>query len=225
LRIETPNPARVRYVTRCALSPVAFRPRWARIRSYTGFYSGRRTEKLTQALASKIDVLALTGSQAHAQCGPLAEILIACVDGGASVGFMAPLGREKAESYWHDVADRVGRGERVLVVAQERPNGKPIGTVQILLQQPENQPHRADVAKMLVHPVARRRGIGGQLLRFAEDAARSAKKTLLVLDTATGGDAERLYEHLGWLRVGVIPNYALLPGGKPCGTTVLYKHL
>jgi GNAT superfamily N-acetyltransferase len=180
---------------------------------------------LTQALASKIEVVALTGSQAHAQCGALAEILIACVHGGASVSFMAPLAREKAESFWHGVADSVGRGERVLVVAQERRSGRPIGTVQILLQQPENQPHRADVAKMLVHPKARRRGIGGQLLRFVEDAARAANKTLLVLDTETGGDAERLYEHLGWRRVGVIPNYALSPDGKFCDTTVFYKCL
>jgi GNAT superfamily N-acetyltransferase len=180
---------------------------------------------LTQALATNIEVLALTGSQAHAQCGALAEILIACVHGGASVSFMAPLAREKAESFWHGIADSVERGERVLAVARERRNGRLVGTVQILLQQPENQPHRADVAKMLVHPEARRLGIGAQLLRFAEDAARAASKTLLVLDTATGGDAERLYERSGWLRAGVIPNYALSPDGKPCDTTVFYKRL
>jgi GNAT superfamily N-acetyltransferase len=89
----------------------------------------------------------------------------------------------------------------------------------------ENQPHRADLAKMLVHPEARRRGIGAQLLHFAEAAARSARKTLIVLDTASGGDAERLYERLGWIRVGVIPDYALLPDGRPCGTTIFYKRL
>jgi GNAT superfamily N-acetyltransferase len=180
---------------------------------------------LTQSPANEIELLALTATQAHSQCGALAEILIACVQGGASVSFMAPLARDKAESFWHGVADSVGRGERVLVIAQEREGGRVAGTVQILLQQPENQPHRADVSKMLVHPEARRRGIGTLLLRFVEDAARAANKTLLVLDTATGGDAERLYERSGWLRAGVIPNYALLPDGKPCATTVFYKQL
>jgi GNAT superfamily N-acetyltransferase len=96
---------------------------------------------------------------------------------------------------------------------------------QILLKQPENQPHWADLAKMLVHPDARRRRIGAQLLGFAEHAALSANKTLLVLDTATGGDAERLYERLGWIRVGVIPDYALSPDGRLCGTTIFYKRL
>jgi GNAT superfamily N-acetyltransferase len=138
---------------------------------------------------------------------------------------MAPLARDKAESFWHSVADSIERGERVLVVAEERGSERVVGTVQILLKQPENQPHRADLAKMLVHPEARRRGIGAQMLRFAEDAARSASKSLLVLDTATGSDAERLYERLGWVRVGVIPDYALSPDGRPCGTTIFYKPL
>jgi GNAT superfamily N-acetyltransferase len=172
-----------------------------------------------------VEVVALTGIEAHAQSGALAEVLIACVNGGASVSFMAPLARDKAESFWHTVADSVQRGERVLVAAREPGSARIVGTVQVLLKQMENQPHRADLAKMLVHPEARRRGIGGQLLRFAEDAARWASKTLLVLDTATGGDAERLYERLGWVRVGVIPDYALWPDGRPCSTTFFYKRL
>jgi len=176
-------------------------------------------------LATDADIIALTGSEAHAQCGALAEILIACVTGGASVSFMAPLARDKAESFWHSVADSVERGERMLVAAKDPRSAKLVGTVQILLRQMENQPHRAEVAKMLVHPEARRRGIGAKLLRFAEAAARSASKTLLVLDTASGGDAERLYERLGWVRVGVIPDYALLPDGRPCATTIFYKRL
>src|SRR5512136_1153297 len=104
---------------------------------------------------SEIDVVALTGSEAHAQCGALAEILIACVNGGASVSFMAPLARDKAESFWHGVADSVARGERALLVAKERGSAKLVGTVQVVLKQMENQPHRADLAKMLVHPEIR----------------------------------------------------------------------
>jgi len=180
---------------------------------------------LLPGLASGVDLIALTAGEARAQCGPMAEILIACVNGGASVSFMAPLARDKAESFWHSVADSVERGERMLVAAKERSSGRLVGTVQILLKQSENQPHRADLAKMLVHPEARRRGIGAQLLRFAEDAARSAGKTLLVLDTETGSEAERLYERLGWLRAGIIPDYALSPGGRLCGTTIFYKPL
>jgi ribosomal protein S18 acetylase RimI-like enzyme len=100
-----------------------------------------------------------------------------------------------------------------------------IGTVQILLATPPNQPHRADVAKLLVHRSARRRGVASLLMLHAERAALAAKKTLLVLDTVTGSPAERLYRRLGWSTVGVIPNYALFPDGRPCDTTVFFKHL
>lgn len=99
------------------------------------------------------------------------------------------------------------------------------GTVQLVLDQPENQPHRADLAKMLVHPRARRRGLGAALMGAAEQMARDCGKTLLVLDTVTGGDAERLYARLGWVRVGVIPDHALLSRGGLTGTTVFYRSL
>lgn len=174
---------------------------------------------------SGIEIVALTASEARAQGGALAEILIACVNGGASVSFMIPLARDKAESFWRSVADSLEEGERILLVARERNSAKLMGTVQVQLKQTENQPHRAELVKMLVPPEARRCGIGAQLMRCAEDAARAAGKTLLVLDTATGGDAERLYERLGWMRVGVIPNYALWPDGRPCNTTIFYKCL
>ncbi len=183
------------------------------------------TDDLLPVLTNEADLVLLTGAEAHAQSAALAEILIACVNGGASVSFLAPLSPEKADVFWRGVADSVERGERVLAVAKERRSGKLVGTVQVLLKQPENQPHRADLAKMLVHPDARCRGVGSQLLRFAEDAARSANKSLAVLDTATGSDAERLYERLGWVRAGVIPDYALLPDGRPCSTTIFYKRL
>ena len=158
-----------------------------------------------------------------AQVEGLADVLIDCVAGGASVSFMHPLSRERAVAFWKTVARGVAAGERVLLVAED---GLGIcGTVQLALDLPENQPHRADLAKMLVHRRARRRGLGAALMRAAEDAARECRRTLLVLDAVTGGDAARLYERLGWVRVGDIPGYALMPTGEPCGTTVYYRDL
>ena len=154
----------------------------------------------------------------------LAELLIACVDGGASVSFMHPLGRDRAEMFWRGVADGAARGDRVLLVAEDGA-GTVVGTVQVLLSMPENQPHRGEIAKLLVHPSARRRGIAAALMAAADQAALAEGKTLLVLDTVTGGDAERLYPRLGWQRCGVIPDYALWPRGGFCSTTVFYKPL
>lgn len=151
----------------------------------------------------------------------LADVLLDCVEGGASVGFMLPLPRETAVAFWQGVLAGVGRGERILLVAEEADTGAVVGTVQVVVALPDNQPHRADVAKMQVHRRARRRGLGEALMRAAEAAAREAGKTLLVLDTVTGSDAERLYARLGWRRCGVIPGYALWPAGcatRPCST-------
>jgi GNAT superfamily N-acetyltransferase len=152
----------------------------------------------------------------------LSDVLIDCVEGGASVSFMLPISRTTADSFWRGVAAGVARGERIVLVAEDATGI--VGTVQIILAQPENQPHRADIAKMLVHRRARRRGVGAAILAAAEDAARSAGKTLLVLDTASG-DAERLYAKLGWQRCGVIPGYALWPQGGLCDTTFFYRAL
>jgi ribosomal protein S18 acetylase RimI-like enzyme len=157
-----------------------------------------------------------------AQIEELATVLIDCVDGGASVSFMHPLSRERAVAFWRRVAQGVAAGERALIVAQDA--GGICGTVQLVLDQPENQPHRAELSKMLVHRRARRQGLGAALMRAAEAAARDCGKTLLVLDTAND-EAERLYERLGWTRVGVIPDYALLPHGGLCRTTVYYRSL
>jgi GNAT superfamily N-acetyltransferase len=160
--------------------------------------------------------------EADALVEPLAEVLLDCVAGGASVSFMSPLPRERALAFWQAVADGVRRGERLLLVGEAQ-TGRIDGTVQLVLAQPDNQPHRADLAKMLVHRRARRRGLARALLAAAEQAARHEGKTVLVLDTVTGGDAERLYERAGWQRVGVIPNYALMPDGRPCATTYFHK--
>ncbi|HWP76096.1 MAG TPA: GNAT family N-acetyltransferase [Methylomirabilota bacterium] len=157
-----------------------------------------------------------------AQIDGLADVLIDCVEGGASVSFMHPLARERAVAFWRRVGRGVAAGERALLVAEDARGV--CGTVQLVLEQPENQPHRAELSKMLVHRRARRQGLGAALMRAAEDAARECGKTLLVLDTASV-DAERLYERQGWVRVGVIPDFALLPHGGLCGTTVYYRNL
>lgn len=153
----------------------------------------------------------------------LSDVLIDCVEGGASVSFMRPLSRTRADAYWHSIAASVARGERVLLAAEEV-TGAIVGTVQVSLDQPENQPHRGDLAKMLVHRRSRRRGVGAALLIAAEQSAFKAGKTLLVLDTASA-DAERLYTRQGWQRCGQIPNYALMPDGAPCATTFFFKFL
>jgi ribosomal protein S18 acetylase RimI-like enzyme len=157
-----------------------------------------------------------------AQIDELATVLIDCVEGGASVSFMHPLSRERAVTFWRRVAHGVAAGERALIIAEDAQGL--CGTVQLVLDQPENQPHRAELSKMLVHRRARRQGLGAALMRAAEAAARDCGKTLLVLDTAND-EAERLYERLGWTRVGVIPDFALLPQGGLCRTTVYYRNL
>lgn len=154
----------------------------------------------------------------------LSDVLIDCVEGGASVSFMLPMTRAKAETFWRGVAASVARGERVVLVAQDA-TGTIVGTVQIILSLPENQPHRGDIAKMLVHRRARQQGVGGALLVAAEQSALRAGKTLLVLDTVTGSDAERMYVRQGWQRCGEIPQYALWPDGRPCATTIFFKFL
>ena len=176
-------------------------------------------------LERTIRIRPISAREAVERSSVLADILVDCVVGGAAVSFLAPLARDKAEAFWRRVAEGVARGERVLIVAEERPSGTVIGTAQLALEQPENQPHRADVQKVLVRRDARRRGIGAALMRSVEDAARAAGKTLLALDTTNGSDAERLYERLGWVRLGVMPGHALLPDGRPSDTTYFYKHL
>ena len=170
-----------------------------------------------------ITIRSLSPKEAAGQIEALSRVLIDCVEGGASVSFMLPMTQDKADRFWTGVAEGVTAGERLLLVAEE--GGEIVGTVQVVLSQPENQPHRADISKMLVHRKARKRGVGAALMRAAEDAARKAGKTVLVLDTVTGSDGERLYSRLGWERVGIIPNYALWPQGGLCSTTYFHKQI
>jgi GNAT superfamily N-acetyltransferase len=171
-----------------------------------------------------VTVRRLDANEAMASIDALADVLIDCVEGGASVSFMLPLPREKAVVFWRGVADGVTRGERALLVA-ENDAGHIVGTVQLIMAMPDNQPHRADIAKMLVCRKARRAGVAQRLMAAVDDVARQEGKTVLVLDTVTGGDAERLYERAGWQRAGVVPKYALMPNGDFCATTFFYKHL
>jgi len=152
----------------------------------------------------------------------LAALMVDVVEGGASIGFMLPIDAARAAAFWRRVGAGVADGDRVLFVAHD--GDGIVGTVQLVLEQPENQPHRADVAKMMVANRARRQGIGAALMQAAEHEAKARGKTLLVLDTASA-DAERLYDRMGWRRVGVIPNYALWPDGGLVHTTVYYKDL
>jgi GNAT superfamily N-acetyltransferase len=154
------------------------------------------------------------------QIDGLADVLIDCVEGGASVSFMHPLTPVAAREFWSSIAASVSTGARALIVAEDETGI--VGTVQLVLDQPPNQPHRADLSKLLVHRRARRRGVGAALMEAADDVARACGKTLLVLDTAAN-EAERLYARMGWVRVGTIPGYALLPRGGPCATTFFYK--
>jgi GNAT superfamily N-acetyltransferase len=165
----------------------------------------------------------LAAALTEAEIDGLCEVLVDCVQAGASVSFMWPMTRQKASSYWRDVSASLARGERAVFIAEK--DAAIVGTVQVIWAQPENQPHRGDVAKMLVHRSARKSGLGALLLKAAEDHARSQGKTLLVLDTVTGSDGFRLYSRQGWQPCGEIPNYALWPDGRPCPTTVFFKSL
>jgi GNAT superfamily N-acetyltransferase len=153
----------------------------------------------------------------------LANVLVDCVEGGASVGFMQPLDHERAQAYWSGIVESEARGDRLVFVAEE-PSGLVVGTVQVLLSMPENQPHRGEIMKMLVKRSARRKGVANALMQRAENEALAAGKTLLVLDTASAV-AERLYERRGWTKVGSIPEYALWPDGGFVPTTLYFKKL
>jgi len=174
-------------------------------------------------VTEQIEVRRLGATEVHAHLDGLAAVLTDCVAGGASVRYMAPFAHEQACGAFEAVALEVEQGRRLLLAAFA--GEELIGTVQVLLAMQPNSPHRAEIAQLLVHRSARRRGIAQLLMEGAEAEARAEDKTLLVLDTVTGDSAERLYERLGWTRVGVIPGYALYPDGRPCDTTIFSKSL
>ncbi|HLX10865.1 MAG TPA: GNAT family N-acetyltransferase [Thermoanaerobaculia bacterium] len=156
-------------------------------------------------------------------CDGLSEILVAVVAAGGSVSFMHPLAQETAMAYWHDALAAAAREERVVLGAWA--DGVLAGTVTLLLACPPNQPHRAEIAKLMTRPSHRGRGLAAALMRAAEAIAVERGKTLLVLDTATDGGAAGLYEGLGYTRVGEIPDYALKPHGGLTGTLIYWKRI
>lgn len=170
-----------------------------------------------------IDVRLLDRQQTLDALPDLCEVLSDCVNGGASVGFMLPFGPNDARSFWQDVAEAVGRGTTLHAVAER--DGIVVGTVQVGLATKPNQPHRGDVMKLLIHRTARGLGLSRQLMAHMEAEAAGLGRTLLVLDTATGSEAEAIYPRFGWQRVGVIPDFALFPDGRYCDTTFFYKHI
>jgi ribosomal protein S18 acetylase RimI-like enzyme len=173
-------------------------------------------------VADGVEVRVLDPAEARAHLDALAAVVVDCVEGGASVSYLAPFSLDDARAAVEPMVAEAELGRRLLLAAFLE--GELVGTVQVLLAFPPNQPHRGEIAKMLVHRSARNRGIGQLLMEHAETAAKAAGKTLLVLDTANG-TAARLYERQGWVRVGEIPNFALYPDGSPCATVFYYKEL
>jgi GNAT superfamily N-acetyltransferase len=171
----------------------------------------------------EVEIRRLAADEVRAQLDELARVLHDCVEGGASVSYLAPFGHEDARAAFAGFATEVERDRRLLLAAYDGEDL--VGTVQVILALPPNQPHRGEIAKLLVRRDARRRGVAERLMERAEAEARAEGKTLLVLDTVTGDPAERLYARLGWTRVGVIPDYALYPDGRPCATTFFWKKI
>jgi GNAT superfamily N-acetyltransferase len=174
-------------------------------------------------VADQVEIRRLASTDLDEQLDALAEVLVDCVAGGASVSYMWPFSRADARAAFEGFAAEVERGRRLILAAFA--DGELVGTVQVILAVPPNQPHRGEIAKLLVHRSARGSGIARLLMQRAEEEARAEGKTLLVLDAVTDGDAARLYERLGWTTVGAIPGYSLFPDGRPCDTTIFWKSL
>jgi len=169
-------------------------------------------------------VILLSPQQAEARRDELVDLLVDAVEGGASVNFIWPMTRAKAEAWWKGALASQARGERLIFAAEAA--GSLDGTVQLTLASQENQAFRADLGKLLVHRRARRKGLGALLMSAAEAEARRIGRTLLILDTEAGSDAERLYDRLGWTRFGQVPGYAMRADGTArelC--TFFYKEL
>ena len=174
-------------------------------------------------MSAAFEIAVLETPIADTALDQLADVLVDCVEGGASVSFMPPFFHAEALAFFRKVAASVASGDTVLLAA--RLDGRIVGTVQLGLDTPPNQPHRADIKKMLVHRSARNRGIGAALMAQAEEEARRKSRWLLVLDTVRGENGHRVYQRAGWTQSGIIPDYALFPDGRLCDTAVMWKRL
>jgi GNAT superfamily N-acetyltransferase len=152
----------------------------------------------------------------------LAQLLVDAVESGAAVSFLAPLTLERAEEWWRRVIS-TSHSDAIFLVARDVEGI--VGTVQLHPAWAPNQPHRAEIVKLLVHRRSRRTGLGTQLMQTIEDAARRAGFTLLTLDAKRGEAAEHLYRHIGWIPAGTIPGYAFDPNGTPHDAVIFYKQL
>jgi GNAT superfamily N-acetyltransferase len=174
-------------------------------------------------VSAAFEITVLDAPVADTALDQLASVLVDCVEGGASVSFMSPFPHSEALAFFRKVAASVASKDTVLLAA--RLDGRIVGTVQLGLDTPPNQPHRADIKKMLVHRSARGRGIGAALMARVEEEARRNRRWLLVLDTVPGENGHRVYKRAGWTETGIIPDYALFPDGRICDTAVMWKRL
>jgi GNAT superfamily N-acetyltransferase len=174
-------------------------------------------------VSARAEIIALEAPVADAALDQLAEVLVDCVEGGASVSFMSPFSHAEALAFFRKVAASVASSDTVLLAASL--DGRIVGTVQLGLDAPPNQPHRADIKKLLVHRAARGHGVGAALMAQVEQEARRRGRWLLVLDTVPGENGNRLYVREGWTRAGIIPNYAMFPDGRLCDTAIMWKRL
>ena len=174
-------------------------------------------------MSGKVEIVSLAAPVADAALEQLADVLVNCVAGGASVSFMSPFSHEQALGFFRKVAGSVAAGDTVLLAANL--DGRIVGTVQLGLDTPPNQPHRADIKKMLAHRAVRGRGIGAALMAQVEEEARRRGRWLLVLDTVPGENGHRLYLRSGWQQTGIVPDYALFPDGRLCDTAIMWKRL
>ena len=174
-------------------------------------------------MSAAVEITSLQGPVADGALAQLADVLVDCVEGGASVSFMSPFSHQQALAFFRNVAGSVASGDIVLLAA--RLDGRIVGTVQLGLDTPPNQPHRADIKKLLVHRSFRGHGVGAALMAQAEEEAKRRGRWLLVLDTVPGENGHRLYLRAGWTETGLVPNYALFPDGRLCDTAIMWKRL
>jgi GNAT superfamily N-acetyltransferase len=174
-------------------------------------------------VSAKAEIVSLDAPVADAALEQLAAVLVDCVEGGASVSFMSPFSQAQGLAFFCKVTSAVASGDTVLLAAKLE--GRIVGTVQLGLDTPPNQPHRADVKKLLVHRSARGHGVAAALMARVEEEAKRRGRWLLVLDTVPGDNGHRLYLREGWTQVGIVPEYALFPDGRLCDTAIMCKRL